>query len=130
MIAEVPTATKEFIGESPWLANIKAARQQIDDKLVSHLSPQSFVQMAGTLVPRDSLPPEVATHALPPPGEVLSFVTPVDGSEILMPTFKTKVKATPVRITGVGFFDRVHGQAGVSQFNGIELHPMLKVEFL
>lgn len=130
MIAEVPTPTKEFIGESPWLANIKAARQKIDDKLVSHLAPQNFVQMAGTLVPRDSLPPELATHALPPPVEVLSFVTPQDGGEIPMPTFKTKVKATPVRITGVGFFDRVHGQAGVSQFNGIELHPALKVEFL
>jgi hypothetical protein len=28
------------------------------------------------------------------------------------------------RITGVGFFDRVHGQAGVAP-NGIELHPVL-----
>lgn len=130
MIVEVPTGTKQFIGESPWLANIKAARQRIDDKLVSHLSPQSFVQLAGTLVPRDSLPPELVTQALPPPSEVLSFVTPVTGSEIPMPTFKTKVKPTPARITGVGFFDRVHGQTGVSQFNGIELHPILKVEFL
>jgi len=30
----------------------------------------------------------------------------------------------------VGFFDKVHGQTGVSQFNGIELHPVLKIEFL
>lgn len=130
MVAEVPTGTKEFIGESPWLANIKAARQRIDDKLVNHLSPQSFVQMAGTLVPRDSLPPELAMHALPPPPEVFSFVTPVNGSEVLMPTFKTKVKPTPARITGVGFFDKVHGQTGVSQFNGIEIHPTLKIEFI
>jgi hypothetical protein len=28
------------------------------------------------------------------------------------------------RITGVGFFDRIHGQAGVAP-NGIELHPAL-----
>ena len=130
MVAEVPTGTKEFLGESPWLANIKAARQRIEDKLVSHLSPQNFVQMAGTLVPRDSLPPEMAMHALPPPAEVLSFVTPANGSEVPMPTFKTKVKPTPARITGVGFFDRVHGQTGVSQFNGFELHPTLKIEFL
>ena len=33
------------------------------------------------------------------------------------------------RITGVGFFDLVHGQSGVAP-NGIELHPVLRVEFL
>ena len=38
--------------------------------------------------------------------------------------------ATRARITGVGFFDKVHGQTGVAQLNGIELHPVLKVEFL
>ena len=44
--------------------------------------------------------------------------------------FKTQVPVTPVRITGVGFFDSVHGQMGVSQSNGIELHPVLKIEWL
>jgi hypothetical protein len=34
-----------------------------------------------------------------------------------------------IELTGVGFFDRVHGQMGVSQSNGIELHPILKVEW-
>jgi len=33
-----------------------------------------------------------------------------------------------VRVTGVGFFDYVHGQSGVAP-NGIELHPVLDVEF-
>ena len=33
-----------------------------------------------------------------------------------------------VRITGVGFFDYLHGQRGVAP-NGIELHPVLGVEF-
>jgi hypothetical protein len=33
-----------------------------------------------------------------------------------------------VRITGVGFFDFIHGQRGVAP-NGIELHPMLSVAF-
>ena len=130
MVAEIPTATKQFIGESPWLANIKAARQQVDDKLVNHLAPANFVQMAGTLVPRESLPADLQIHALAAPTQILSFTTPGDGDEVLMPTFKTKVKPTPVRITGVGFFDKVHGQTGVSQFNGIELHPVLKVEFI
>ena len=31
-----------------------------------------------------------------------------------------------VTVTGVGFFDRIHGQEGVAP-NGIELHPLLQV---
>ena len=34
----------------------------------------------------------------------------------------------PVRVTGVGFFDRPHGQTGRAT-NGIEIHPILKIEF-
>jgi len=34
----------------------------------------------------------------------------------------------PVRITGVGFFDFIHGQTGVAP-NGIELHPVLDITF-
>jgi RyR domain len=38
---------------------------------------------------------------------------------------ETDVDAT---VTGVGFFDRIHGQEGVAD-NGIELHPVLEVKF-
>jgi hypothetical protein len=31
-------------------------------------------------------------------------------------------------VTGVGFFDRIHGQTGVAP-NGIELHPVLDIQF-
>ncbi len=34
----------------------------------------------------------------------------------------------PVRLTGVVFFDRPHGQVGRS-LNGLELHPLLAIEF-
>ncbi len=34
----------------------------------------------------------------------------------------------PVRVTGVGFFDFLHGQTGVAP-NGIELHPVLDIVF-
>ena len=34
----------------------------------------------------------------------------------------------PVRITGVGFFDFLHGQTGVAP-NGIEIHPVLNIVF-
>lgn len=33
-----------------------------------------------------------------------------------------------VSVTGVGFFDRIHGQTGVAP-NGIELHPLVGIEF-
>ncbi len=39
----------------------------------------------------------------------------------------TKV-AVPVTLTGVGFFDRLHGQTGVAP-NGAELHPVLSLIF-
>jgi hypothetical protein len=34
----------------------------------------------------------------------------------------------PVRVTGVGFFDFLHGQTGVAP-NGIEIHPILNIAF-
>src|SRR5207244_6269620 len=37
--------------------------------------------------------------------------------------------SVPVQITGVGFFDFIHGQTGVAP-NGIELHPILDIRFL
>jgi hypothetical protein len=33
----------------------------------------------------------------------------------------------PVAVTGVGFFDALHGQTGVAG-NGIELHPVLDIQ--
>ena len=34
---------------------------------------------------------------------------------------------TPIRLTGIGFFDYIHGQTGVAP-NGIEIHPVLSVQ--
>jgi hypothetical protein len=33
-----------------------------------------------------------------------------------------------VIVTGIGFFDRLHGQTGVAP-NGVELHPVLSIDF-
>jgi hypothetical protein len=51
-------------------------------------------------------------------------------------TFDSQFQATgsyqsggiSVSVTGVGFFDRIHGQRGVAP-NGIELHPVLALQF-
>jgi hypothetical protein len=42
------------------------------------------------------------------------------------PSFKAV--GSRVTVTGVGFFDRIHGQTGVAA-NGIELHPVLRIAF-
>jgi hypothetical protein len=41
---------------------------------------------------------------------------------------KMKKLNLPVTVTGVGFFDPIHGQTGVAP-NGIELHPILEITF-
>jgi len=126
MIGEIPTPTPAFVGTCPWIGNIKDARKAVDDKFVSHLAPQAFVLMGNQLVPRDAVtvppttPMTMARSFLPPPGAEASNVQP----------FKTQVPPTRARITGVGFFDKVHGQMGVSQANGIELHPVLRIEWI
>eukprot|EP00753_Platysulcus_tardus_P000341 PLAT10338.1.p2 GENE.PLAT10338.1~~PLAT10338.1.p2 ORF type:complete len:184 (-),score=87.58 PLAT10338.1:736-1287(-) len=44
------------------------------------------------------------------------------------PTEEFKTCNVPIVITGVGFFDFIHGQTGVAP-NGIEIHPVLDVQF-
>jgi hypothetical protein len=127
MIAEVPTPTKTFVGTSPWLANITDARAVIDQKFVKPLNPADFVQVNDQMVPRESVSGQPRAM---PAGLPQSFVTPPEGMEKTVPAFQTAVAPTKVRITGVGFFDADHGQTGVSQLAGIELHPVLKVELL
>jgi hypothetical protein len=47
---------------------------------------------------------------------------------VLQPTASYQTANMKVVITGVGFFDRIHGQRGVAP-NGIELHPVLAISF-
>jgi hypothetical protein len=125
MVAEIPTPTTEFVGDSPWLANIAAARQEVDDKLVSRLSPADFALLNGKLVPHGAVTfqPRAAMDAR------LSFTTPPRGSSLTQPLFATQITPASARITGVGFFDRAHGATGAAP-NVIELHPVLKVEWI
>ncbi|HEX6085235.1 MAG TPA: hypothetical protein VF266_11960 [Thermoanaerobaculia bacterium] len=43
-------------------------------------------------------------------------------------TTSMKTTTTPVTVTGVGFWDYIHGQTGVAP-NGIEIHPVLNITF-
>ena len=131
LVAEVPTPTKTFIGDSPWLQNIQEARQMVDDKLIHTLNPHDFVLPPGgkKLVPRNSLSGDLPLPAMNSFAMPESFRTPAEGEDLPMPTFQTAVKPTAARITGVGFFDRAHGATGAAP-NVIELHPVLKIEWL
>jgi hypothetical protein len=124
MVAEIPTPTSVFVGDSPWLDNIRQARKEIDDKLVRGLSPASFALLNDKLVPQGA-----ATSALRMnPAPSVPFVTPPAGSGLVQPLFQTAITPTLARITGVGFFDRAHGATGAAP-NVIELHPALKIEW-
>ena len=125
MVAEVPTPSKVFVGDSPWLKNIGEARQSVDDTLVKHLSPADFVLLDDKFVPRGAL--TFAPRA--PAAPVQSFATPPPESTATQPLFQTAIAPTSARLTGVGFFDREHGATGAAP-NVVELHPVLKVEWL
>lgn len=47
----------------------------------------------------------------------------------LKPTRRIQKAIVRARITGIGFFDIVHGQLGMAP-NGLELHPVIGIEFL
>lgn len=48
--------------------------------------------------------------------------------ERLHPGRKVRTVSVQVTVIGVGFFDRAHGQTGAAG-NGIELHPLIAVDF-
>jgi len=125
MVAEIPTPTPLFVGDSPWLTNIRQARREIDDKLVKHLSPAAFTLMNNKYVPLGAVTFQVRPAAHP----AMSFQTPEEATGIVQPLFATQITPTLARITGVGFFDRAHGATGAAP-NVIELHSVLKVEWM
>lgn len=129
MIGEVPTPTKTFLTNSPWLDNIKVVRQAVDERLLPMLNLASFIPMGSTLVPQEALSLELRSLIPRIPGIQTSH-SATDGNDAGQVTFKAAISPRAARITGVGFFDRVHDQTGVSQSNGIELHPILKIEWL
>ena len=125
IVGEIPTPTKKFVGDSPWLANIKDARQEIDDRLVKKLNLADFTMAGGILVPRSAM----VYQPYVPPSASMMLNTPAEGSGMHQALFATQITPTRLRITGVGFFDRSHGATGAAP-NVFELHPVLKVEWV
>lgn len=139
MIGEVPTPRPPFVAQtSPFLADIATVRAEIDDKLVKKLQASSFVQAGKIAMPATAflhLQPAAGAGAPGAPGVLPAAAGPpvtdlLPDAAVAPPTFKTSIQNKRATFTGVGFFDRVHGQDGVSLANGIELHPILKVEWV
>src|SRR5262249_8539770 len=118
-VAEAPTPRPPFVDStSPWLARMAERRQKIADSDDGQCAGVPFVQVGKYLMPR----PSVAAGVPPGPPRTLG---PGESIFDLALPFSARVAPTPAEVTGVGFFDRVHGQTGVAPDNGIELHPIL-----
>jgi len=136
MIAEAPNPHPKFVAKSsPWFDAIKEVRRKIADKFGQTFARVAFKPMdakfAMPAAPVAVVPPGVPAAPLAPAGPGEFIAQPPPGGDIFdaLPPFKAQVPRTPVTVTGVGFFDRVHGQTGVALKNGIELHPILAIEF-
>ena len=59
--------------------------------------------------------------------EITAARAAVDNAVATVRSFKST--SIPIRISGLGFFDDVHGQRGVAP-NGVELHPVIAAAFM
>jgi hypothetical protein len=125
MIAESTRPDAKFVGKSPWLSAVRDVRDAIQGELSTALAGVTLVLGTdGKFVPPESFDSSRLAAA--------SVGPPIDAATALAQglSFKSKIDPRKARITGVGFFDKVHGQLGVSSSNGIELHPILDFVWL
>jgi len=128
MIGEIPDPDPEFVRPpSPFIDDIRRARAVADAKILSKVPAMQFAPMGKYMVPLAAFSAPVAAgkRTRLPRGRK----TGPGGKAPPGTTFKAAITPIAVRITGVGFFDRLHGQMGVAP-NGIELHPVLDLELL
>lgn len=70
--------------------------------------------------------PDCVNPASPFLSQIVSVRAAIDAA--IAPESSFKTSSIPIRPTGLGFFDEIHGQRGVAG-NGIELHPLLEIAF-
>jgi len=107
MIGEIPNPDPAYVKNPQWLAQIKQARQALDQKLGHPMTAVDFK-------PEEMGVPTADRFAKGPAKDETAAMTNIN------------LQAT---ITGVGFFDSSHGQTGVAP-NAIELHPIFSIEFV
>ena len=105
MIGEIPNPDPNYVKNPVWRSDIKMARDEMDKKLGHALKAVDFK-------PADmGVPTQVRTAPVPDEAAAMTIV------------------GAQATITGVGFFDSDHGQAGVAPATAIELHPIFSVVF-
>ena len=134
MIAEIPIPQVRYIGkDNPLADDIQAARDAIDEQFNKKVQAETFTlsEVTQKLVPVQAVAPRagggVSVEEVAVP-DLKALTAESDDNLVEVESFSTRVDPTPVTITGIGFFDKGHGQAG-SAPNYIELHPTIKIEF-
>ena len=109
-----------------WQLTATLVKKKNEDDLDYHL-----VIKSGTKQMIAEIPSEACVAETPEPIKSMVIQARLDFDDWYdQQTNKQNLNAK-VRLTGIGFFDRVHGNAeGQVQKNGIELHPVVKIEFL
>lgn len=137
MVGEVPMPQKAFLGDSPWFDDITQARTAAQTGL-SNVPATPYVKSAGMWMPMAVAGDGGLTRAAGPQtlGQFLAQTTGASltaaaapgaaapGAAAPLQVFAAAIAPKSATVTGVGFFDRVHGQTGVAA-TGIELHPIL-----
>lgn len=125
MIAEVPMPTTEFIDSSTFFSDIQAARAAVDARFSGTVAATEFAPgVTGKLVPRDALAPDAAANASGTSIRLADIATDPASAR----AFAMRITPVAATLTGIGFFDRDHGQTGRAP-NIVELHPVLSVTF-
>ena len=129
MVAEIPYPDNAFIATtSPFFDDVGTARTAVNDKFGPLLAQLDFAP-SGTdakLIPAGALPPHLRAASVP--RKKIALVSDSTAAFMDADLFSTRIDPANATITGVGFFDRAHGQAGAAA-NVIELHPVLAITF-
>jgi hypothetical protein len=140
MIGEVPMPQKRFIGSSPWSDDIAQARTSAQNGL-ANVPAVPYVKNGPMWVPMATVAsvPGAAAPAAAAPQTLGQFLRMAEqqaqapggggGADPATEVFAAAIAPKRAKITGVGFFDRLHGQTGVAA-TGIELHPILDLQWL
>ena len=137
---QIPTNIENLVGFSVPLVRPDAARAGtverttfvIDGRLTDYeMSDDSDYHLVVRGVSGQSMIVEIPHPACvgvesPYRSEITAARAAVDNAVATTRSFKST--SIPIRITGLGFFDDIHGQRGVAP-NGIELHPVIAAAF-
>jgi hypothetical protein len=123
MIGEIPDPDPAFVNpSSPFAPDIQTVRKVVEQKIFNKLLDTPLAPLGKYMVPASSFAtaPAVTT--------TIRTARQNAGPSAAFVPFPVKASITPVKahVTGVGFFDRKHGQLGVAP-NAIEIHPVLDI---